>query len=64
MRIPYPKTLPFSHPLFLNHLTAPDAHFFCRCRRATPVKLDLSGFPDLMAHFQFTATRSCREVKV
>jgi hypothetical protein len=31
---------------FFDHFSTPDAHFFCRCRRATPVKLDLSGFPD------------------
>ena len=37
---------------FFDHFTAPDAHFFWCCRRATQFDLDLSGFPNVAAHFK------------
>ncbi len=37
---------------FFDHFTAPDAHFFWCCRRATQLKVNLSGFPHVAAHFQ------------
>jgi len=37
---------------FFDHFTAPDAHFFWCCRRATQLEVDLSGFPNVMAHFK------------
>jgi glutathione S-transferase len=37
---------------FFNHFTAPDAHFFWCTRRVTQLGVDLSGFPNVMAHFK------------
>ncbi len=37
---------------FFDHFTAPDAHFFWCCRRATQFELDLSVFPNCAAHFE------------
>jgi glutathione S-transferase len=37
---------------FFDHFTAPDAHFFWCCRRATQLEVDLSSFPNVTAHFQ------------
>jgi glutathione S-transferase len=37
---------------FFDHFTAPDAHFFWCCRRATQLRVDLSGFPKVVAHFK------------
>jgi glutathione S-transferase len=37
---------------FFDHFTAPDAHFFWCCRRATQLEVDLSGFPNVAAHFK------------
>ncbi|HWO41844.1 MAG TPA: glutathione S-transferase family protein [Candidatus Eisenbacteria bacterium] len=37
---------------FFNHFTAPDAHFFWCCRRATQLGVELSGFPNVLAHFR------------
>ncbi len=37
---------------FFDHFTAPDAHFFWCCRRATQLKVEISGFPNVAAHFQ------------
>ena len=37
---------------FFDHFTAPDAHFFWCCRRATQFELDLSGFQNCTAHFE------------
>jgi len=37
---------------FFDHFTAPDAHFFWCCRRATQFDLDLSGFTNCAAHFE------------
>jgi glutathione S-transferase len=37
---------------FFDHFTAPDAHFFWCCRRATQLDVDISGFPSVMAHFK------------
>ena len=37
---------------FFDHFTAPDAHFFWCCRRATQLEVDLSGFPNVMAHYK------------
>jgi glutathione S-transferase len=36
---------------FFDHFTAPDAHFFWCCRRATQLGVDISGFRSVMAHF-------------
>lgn len=36
---------------FFDHFTAPDAHFFWCCRRATQLGVDISGFPNVVAHF-------------
>ena len=36
---------------FFGRFTAPDAHFFWCCRRATQFDLDLSAFPNTTAHF-------------
>ena len=36
---------------FFDHFTAPDAHFFWCCRRATQFKLDLTGYGNVWAHF-------------
>ena len=37
---------------FFDHFTAPDAHFFWCCRRATQLEVDISGFPNVAAHFK------------
>jgi glutathione S-transferase len=37
---------------FFDHFTAPDAHFFWCCRRATQLEVDISGFPSVAAHFK------------
>jgi glutathione S-transferase len=37
---------------FFDHFTAPDAHFFWCTRRATQLGVDLSAFPNVMAHFK------------
>lgn len=37
---------------FFDHFTAPDAHFFWCCRRATQFDLDLSEFTNCAAHFE------------
>jgi len=37
---------------FFNHFTAPDAHFFWCCRRATQLEVNLSDFPNVSAHFK------------
>ncbi|MBM4262924.1 MAG: glutathione S-transferase family protein [Deltaproteobacteria bacterium] len=37
---------------FFAHFTAPDAHFFWCCRRATQLGVDLSAFPNVVAHFK------------
>ena len=37
---------------FFDRFTAPDAHFFWCCRRATQFGFDLSAFPDTAAHFE------------
>jgi glutathione S-transferase len=36
---------------FFDHFTAPDAHFFWCCRRATQLGVGLSDFPNVTAHF-------------
>lgn len=37
---------------FFDHFTAPDAHFFWCMRRGSQFDLDLSGFPNCLAHFE------------
>jgi len=37
---------------FFDHFTAPDAHFFWCFRRGMQFNLDLSAFPNCMAHFE------------
>ena len=37
---------------FFDHFTAPDAHFFWCCRRATQFEIDLSEFSNCAAHFE------------
>jgi len=37
---------------FFDHFTAPDAHFFWCCRRATQLGVDLSDFPNVTAPFK------------
>ena len=37
---------------FFDHFTAPDAHFFWCCRRATQLGVGLSDFPNVTAHFE------------
>jgi len=37
---------------FFDHFTAPDAHFFWCIRRATQLGVDISGFPNVVAHFK------------
>jgi glutathione S-transferase len=37
---------------FFDQFTAPDAHFFWCCRRATQLGVDISGFPQVAAHFK------------
>ena len=36
---------------FFDHFTAPDAHFFWCCRRATQLGVDISSFSNVAAHF-------------
>ena len=42
---------------FFDHFTAADAHFFWCFRRGSQFNLDLSGFPNCMAHFERMNTR-------
>ncbi|MAF49123.1 MAG: hypothetical protein CMM10_12740 [Rhodospirillaceae bacterium] len=37
---------------FFDHFTAPDAHFFWCCRRATQFDLELTEFANCSAHFE------------
>ena len=37
---------------FLSHFAAPDAHFFWCIRRATQLGVEISGFPNIVAHFK------------
>lgn len=37
---------------FFDHFTAPDAHFFWCVRRATQLGVDISSFPNVVAHFK------------
>jgi glutathione S-transferase len=37
---------------FFDHFTAPDAHFFWCCRRATQLGVGLADFSNVTAHFQ------------
>lgn len=37
---------------FFSHFTAPDAHFFWCCRRATQLGVDISKFLNVTAHFK------------
>jgi glutathione S-transferase len=37
---------------FFDHFTAPDAHFFWCCRRATQLGVHISSFPNVTAHFK------------
>ena len=37
---------------FFDHFTAPDAHFFWCCRRATQFEFELSEFSNCAAHFE------------
>lgn len=37
---------------FFDHFTAPDAHFFWCCRRATQLEVNLADFPNVTAHFK------------
>ena len=37
---------------FFDHFTAPDAHFFWCCRRATQMGVDISDFPNVAAHYK------------
>ncbi len=37
---------------FFDHFTAPDAHFFWCCRRATQLEVDISGCPSVATHFK------------
>jgi glutathione S-transferase len=37
---------------FFDHFIAPDACFFWCCRRATQLEVDISGFPNVAAHFK------------
>ena len=41
----------------MGDFTSPDAHFFWCTRRATQFKLDMSAFPNVMAHFERMQTR-------
>ena len=42
---------------FFDHFTAADAHFFWCFRRGSQFDLDLSGFPNCLAHFERMKTR-------
>lgn len=37
---------------FFDHFTAPDAHFFWCCRRATQLEVSIADFPNVAAHFK------------
>jgi glutathione S-transferase len=37
---------------YFDHFIAPDAHFFWCCRRAIQLQVDISGFPNVAAHFK------------
>jgi glutathione S-transferase len=37
---------------FFDHFTAPDAHFFWCCRRATQLGVGLADFPNVTTHFK------------
>jgi hypothetical protein len=37
---------------FIDHFTAPDAHFFWCCRPATQLGVEILGFPIVTAHFK------------
>lgn len=37
---------------FFDHFTAPDAHFFWCCRRATQLEVSIADFPNVTAHFK------------
>jgi glutathione S-transferase len=37
---------------FFDHFTAPDAHFYWCCRRAKQLKVDISGFANVAAHYR------------
>jgi len=43
---------------FFDHFTAPDAHFFWCCRRATQLGVAVSGFPNVESHFKRMQERS------
>jgi len=43
---------------FFDHFTAPDAHFFWCCRRATQLGVSISGFPNVESHFKRMLERS------
>lgn len=43
---------------FFDDFTAPDAHFFWCCRRATQLGVTVSGFPNVEAHFKRMQERS------
>ena len=42
---------------FFDHFTAADAHFFWTFRRGASFELDVSGFPNCIAHFERMKTR-------
>ncbi|MBT5048948.1 MAG: glutathione S-transferase family protein [Rhodospirillaceae bacterium] len=42
---------------FFDHFTAPDAHFFWCQRRARQFEVDLTPFPNVMAHFDRMLSR-------
>jgi hypothetical protein len=46
------KGLLAGREFFFDHFTAPDAYFFWCFRRATQFKLDLSAFPNCLAHME------------
>ena len=41
----------------MGDFTSPDTHFFWCTRRATQFKLDMSAFPNVIAHFERMQTR-------
>jgi glutathione S-transferase len=46
-----------SREYFFDNFTAADAHFFWCFRRGSQFDLDLSGFPNCLAHFERTKNR-------
>ena len=44
--------MPPGREYFFDHFTAPDAHFFWCCRRATQLGVDFSDFLNVAAHFK------------